>query len=100
MVGQYGFVRNPKFVSDVQDYVSAMGGSRDTEIILICRSGSRSTAAANLLAQAGFTRVWSVVDGFEGSTGKRGHRTVGGWRNEALPWTYRIDPSQAYVPGK
>ncbi len=100
VVGQYGFVRNPKFVSEVESYVSAMGGSRDSDVILICRSGSRSAAAADLLARAGFTHVWSVVDGFEGSADKRGHRTIGGWRNEALPWTYRIDPSQAYTPGK
>lgn len=97
VAGQYGFVINEKFVNEMNDFVSAMGGARDTNIILICRSGSRSAAAANLLAQSGYTNVWSVVDGFEGSTDKRGHRTVGGWRNEELPWTYRIDPSQAYT---
>ena len=32
----------------------------------MCRTGRRSAMAANLLAEAGFSHVYSVIDGFEG----------------------------------
>jgi rhodanese-related sulfurtransferase len=38
---------------------------RDTALLLICRSGVRSHYAAALAAEAGFTRVYNVLDGFE-----------------------------------
>lgn len=94
--GQYGFVRNQHFVSQVEEYVTAAGGSKASHIILICRSGSRSKRSVDLLAEAGFTSVWNVVDGFEGRGDDKGHRTVEGWRYENLPWSYTIRPGQAY----
>ncbi len=94
--GQYGFVRNQQFVSQVEEFVTEAGGTKASTIILICRSGSRSKRSVDLLAAAGFTRVWNVVDGFEGGTDASGHRTIEGWRHENLPWTYRIEPWQAY----
>ena len=96
--GQYGFIRNEDFVSQVKDYIARQGGSQASEIILICRSGSRSRHSVNALADAGFTRVWHVVEGFEGTSDADGHRTVEGWRNANLPWTYRIRPEQAHRP--
>ncbi|MCR9139341.1 MAG: rhodanese-like domain-containing protein [Alphaproteobacteria bacterium] len=95
--GQYGFVRNPHFVSQVEDYVTAAGGTRSSAIILICRSGSRSRHSVNFLAEAGFSRVWHVVDGFEGRGNRDGHRVLEGWRHEKLPWKYAIGPGQAHV---
>lgn len=94
--GQYGFVRNPHFVSQVEDYVTVAGGTVSSPILVICRSGSRSKHAVDLLAKAGFTNVWNVVDGFEGRGNEVGHRTVEGWRNEDLPWSYTIRPGQAH----
>lgn len=94
--GQYGFVRNPHFVSQVEDYVTAAGGTNSSPVIVICRSGSRSKHSVDLLAKAGFTNVWNVVDGFEGRANDMGHRTVEGWRYEDLPWSYTIRPGQAH----
>jgi rhodanese-related sulfurtransferase len=94
--GQYGFERNPHFVSEIEEFVTELGGSKSSDIILICRSGGRSRNSVNLLANSGFTRVWNVVDGFEGGTDDNGHRTIEGWRHDNLPWTYRIEPGQAY----
>jgi rhodanese-related sulfurtransferase len=55
----------------------------------------------NLLLQAGYSQVYSVVDGFEGEMDlASGHRSVDGWRNAELPWTYRILPEQAYAPAQ
>lgn len=95
--GQYGFVRNPHFVSQVEEYVTAAGGTNSSPVVVICRSGSRSKHAVDLLAKAGFTNVWNVVDGFEGRGNEMGHRTVEGWRFEKLPWSYTIRPDQAHA---
>ena len=54
-------------------------------IAIICRSGARSAAAAMSLADAGYTNVYNVADGFEGHVDHEGHRT-GGWRGAGLPW--------------
>ena len=47
----------------------------DEALLLICRSGVRSHYAAEALTDAGFTRVYNVLDGFEA-----------GWRPAGLPW--------------
>ncbi|PWB65475.1 MAG: rhodanese, partial [Betaproteobacteria bacterium] len=39
-------------------------------------------------AQAGFTRVYNVLEGFEGDQDEEGRRgSLGGWRHAGLPWT-------------
>ena len=48
--------------------------------------------------EAGFTRVHSVVDGFEGDMSPQGRRSVNGWKNAGLPWTYRLERSRMYFP--
>lgn len=59
----------------------------DTAILLLCRSGVRSHHAAIAAAQAGFTRVFNILEGFEGDQDDEGRRgTVGGWRHAGLPW--------------
>lgn len=60
---------------------------KDTPLLLLCRSGVRSHHAATAAARAGFTRVFNVLEGFEGDlddAGRRGNR--GGWRRAGLPW--------------
>lgn len=54
-------VFNQNFVEQI-DY--AVKGNHDKEIILICRSGSRTKFAANLLANEGFTNVYNITMGF------------------------------------
>ena len=56
-------------------------------VILICRSGNRSREAGERLLREGFTDVYNVTDGFEGTLDADHHRnTVGGWRYAGLPW--------------
>ncbi len=56
-------------------------------MLLICRSGNRSTAAARALEGAGFTTVYNVLHGFEGDLDPQRHRnTLNGWRHDGLPW--------------
>ena len=69
-------------------------------VVLICRSGDRSSRAADRLAQDGYTRVYSVVDGFEGDLSKDGRRSVNGWRNANLPWSYKLDKAKMYFGTK
>lgn len=99
----WGMVRNPAFESQLQARLDALGASEKTPIIIMCRSGStRSAPAVNLLAQSGYSNVWTVVDGFEGSPLKsgdsKGVRAMNGWRNSGLPWSYNIDPAVAWQP--
>ncbi|MGZ9035358.1 MAG: rhodanese-like domain-containing protein, partial [Rhodospirillales bacterium] len=56
-------------------------------VVLICRSGARSRAAAIALTAAGFGPCYNVVSGFEGDPDPLRHRgTVSGWKVEGLPW--------------
>ncbi|MFT3688310.1 rhodanese-like domain-containing protein [Paenirhodobacter sp.] len=74
--------RNPHFVRQVAALLA-----KDTQILLLCRSGKRSAHAAEALRKAGFTRVFNVLEGFEGekdATGQRGK--ADGWRFHGLPW--------------
>lgn len=94
--GTYSMAANSDFGALIDAAVSARGLSKDVPIILICRSGSRSARAANLLAQIGYTSVISVVDGFEGDTASDGTRSVNGWKNSGLEWSYTIRSEQAF----
>ncbi|PHP64639.1 sulfurtransferase [Zhengella mangrovi] len=98
--GTYDLEMNPEFPNDFKSYAAAHGVSADTPIILMCRSGSRSARAANLLADLGFTQVYSLVDGYEGDTAKdgprKGERVVNGWRNAGLEWSYKLAATQVY----
>jgi len=95
---------NSDFVPEVRRRLSAKGLGPDSPIILICRSGDRSAAAADLLAQAGLQNVYSVVDGFEGDLAKdgpkAGQRAVNGWKNAGLPWSYTLDRAKMYKMDK
>ena len=84
---------NTDFISQVEKI------AKPTDTILVtCRSGGRSAMAANKLAEAGFTNIYNITDGFEGDMVKdqgsvfNGKRMINGWKNSGLPWTYKIDP--------
>jgi rhodanese-related sulfurtransferase len=80
---------NAKFTQQIEEALKAKGLTKDDKIILICRSGSRSAKAAKILDKAGYKKVYTVVDGFEGDKDKQTHkRTVNGWKNAGLPWGY------------
>ena len=89
---------NPDFVA----LAKAWAESSDT-ILVMCRSGSRSTMAVNALANAGFTQVYNILDGMEGDKVKdkdslfHGKRMKNGWKNTGLPWTYELNPGQIRI---
>ncbi len=90
---------NGKFVSEVKKQLN-----ENDIIYVICRSGVRSTLAVNLLAQAGFTNAYNIVDGFEGSklkntkSNRLGKRVVNGWKNATDNWGYELKPELMYRP--
>ena len=84
------------FVPEVQRRLKEKNLSKDDIVILICRSGDRSSRGANRLAEDGFSRVYSVLDGFEGDLSKDGRRNVNGWRNAGLPWSYKLERRKMY----
>lgn len=73
--------RNAGFVEHV---VELAGGH---PVVLLCRSGVRSVAAAQALTAAGAGPAYNVLDGFEGGLDEDGHRGAVGWKAVGLPWT-------------
>jgi rhodanese-related sulfurtransferase len=65
----------------------AVLGDLDQPIAVICRSGSRSKAAASVLEKAGFTHVFDIAEGMSGN------ETAGdGWLKRGLPTDPFIPP--------
>lgn len=84
------------------DFVSRVGqvAQPPDTLLITCRSGGRSAIAANMLAKAGFTKVYNIVDGMEGDTVQdpgslfHGQRLKNGWKNSGCPWTYKLTPDR------
>lgn len=91
---------NPTFVDDVGRRLAQKGLGRADPVIVICQGGLRAARAANVLTQAGYTTVYTIIDGFEGDPvaagPHRGERLVNGWRNAGLPWTAKLDRAKMY----
>lgn len=74
--------RNPRFAKELESKVG-----KDKIILLLCRSGKRSAAAANVAYNAGFENVYNIDEGFEGDLDELNHRgSFNGWRFHQLPW--------------
>jgi len=59
----------------------------DLPLLLICRSGVRSHAAAQVADAAGLAPVFNVLEGFEGQIDPARQRgRIDGWRLHGLPW--------------
>ena len=76
-----GMAHNPDFDEQLQAAVPAA-----SKVVLLCRSGVRSVAAATRAAQLGI-EAYNILEGFEGDADANGHRgNIGGWRKQGLPW--------------
>lgn len=97
----FAMEKNPDFEPGIARALEARGLTRDTAVILMCRSGgTRGAPSANALWGKGYSRVYVVVDGFEGGTVKEGAkknwRLKNGWKNAGLPWSYRLNKEKMY----
>lgn len=93
---------NTGFEAEMLRRLSERGLTKNDTIILICRSGDRSARAANVLFEAAYKNIYTVVDGFEGDMQKEGpdagRRSVNGWKNSGLPWSYQLDKNKMALP--
>lgn len=68
---------------DDQLRAAAPAGSR---LVMLCRSGVRSVAAARRATELGY-QAYNILEGFEGDADENGQRGKrGGWRLRGLPW--------------
>lgn len=76
-----GMALNPAFDAGVQ-----AAASPGKKLVLLCRSGVRSIAAAKRATELGLT-AYNILEGFEGDADEQGQRgRKGGWRYQGLPW--------------
>jgi len=107
--------KNKAFIEEISKIFK-----KTDNLLVLCRDGSRSAAAAVELSEAGFKNVYNIEDGFEGplfptfsdsnkdkfyrQLAKRNniygfdHRRHYGWQWWGLPWTYKLDPKYLYPP--
>ncbi len=75
-----GMVMNPAFDEGI---VAAAGNGK---VVLLCRSGVRSVAAAKRATELG-VQAYNILEGFEGDPDDHAQRgRKGGWRYRGLPW--------------
>jgi len=68
------------------DGIRAAAQGKKKKLVLLCRSGVRSVAAARRAAELGL-EAYNILEGFEGNPDENGHRgRTGGWRLRGLPW--------------
>ncbi len=78
---------NPGFVDEVIESLKRTNYRKGAPLLLLCRSGARSRAAAIALNAAGYGPCFNVKDGFEGALDAERHRgAAAGWKAEGLPW--------------
>jgi rhodanese-related sulfurtransferase len=98
--GNYSIAINTDFIAHAKERFQL-----DDTILAMCRSGGRSAMAVNALAKAGFTKVYNIIDGFEGDKVDdpesiyHGMRMRNGWKN-SVPWTYKLDPQLVWLPSE
>jgi rhodanese-related sulfurtransferase len=78
-----GMQPNPDFLKTLQHAVTS-----DSLLMFLCRSGARSTAAAEAASAAGYPSCYNILEGFEGDKDANGQRNkINGWRHAGLPWS-------------
>ena len=98
-LGRVAIEPNSRFMPEASDWAD----TTDT-ILVMCRSGGRGAMAVNALAQAGYTRVYNILEGMEGERVNdprsvyHRKRMVNGWKNAGLPWTYDLNPDLMRLP--
>ena len=76
-----GMAMNPMFDQGLQSVVPA-----GKKLVLLCRSGVRSIAAAKRATELGL-QAYNILEGFEGDPNGQAQRGYqGGWRFRGLPW--------------
>jgi rhodanese-related sulfurtransferase len=78
---------DPRFADRLAGELKALGVGLGDDLFFICRSGSRSLAAAKAMAAIGYRACHNVACGFEGPLDDGRHRGASaGWKAAGLPW--------------
>src|SRR5574343_72575 len=76
-----GMAPNPDFDAGIQALAA-----QSQKLVLLCRSGVRSIAAAQRATELGVPQAYNILEGFEGDTDAQAQRgRLGGWRFHGLP---------------
>lgn len=86
-----GMVENVDFLR-----VMTANFEKDAAIILGCRSGARSLAAANVLKAEGFSKVTDQLAGFGGTKDAAGATIELGWQAAGLPASITAEAGRDY----
>jgi rhodanese-related sulfurtransferase len=92
---------NREFVAAVRKVCSPAD-----RILVLCGSGGRAARAVDMLAKAGFTNVYNIINGCEGemvtdrSSADFGKSKNNGWRALGLPWGRNLDPDLLWETSK
>lgn len=81
---RFAFDDNPGFVEGVNARLKAKGLGKTDTVIVMCGMGARTPRAVDLLAKTGYTRVYSVIDGYSG------------WQRSELPWDRELNRAKMY----
>jgi rhodanese-related sulfurtransferase len=88
---EYDFEPNPDFSDDLSSKFD-----KDVPILFLCRGGKKSVEASEMALDMGFKVVANVLQGFEGEEDNDGRRTVNGWKNAGLPYTFDVEEKLMY----
>ncbi len=98
--GTFKMPKNPDFLQAVENVLKTMKLTKNSPLIIMCATGNRAPFAAKVLYKAGYKKVYTQVEGFEGVKAKegksKGRRVVGGWKVRNLPWSYDLIPEKMY----
>jgi rhodanese-related sulfurtransferase len=87
-----GMQENPRFV----EIVSA-AFAKDSKLVLGCKAGTRSLAAANKLLAVGYQHLAEQRAGFSGQRDPFGQVTETGWQAAGLPCATTPEPGRDYA---
>ncbi len=80
------FSRNMNFVQQLEAKLA--GTDRNSPLYFVCRSGWRSSLAAEVMSRKGYKNCFNIKYGFEGVQDSMPVQGVyEGWKQSGLPWT-------------
>ncbi len=86
-----GMVPNGEFL-----HVGEATFTKDTKLVVGCRSGKRSLRAAELLIEGGFTKIVEMRGGFAGEFDSAGRVTCEGWQVLCYPIATAAEHGRRY----
>ena len=91
LMTDYGMVENDDFLAVMRSNFAS-----DSKLLLGCRSGHRSLAAARRLEDAGYANLCELRCGFAGTHDPFGRLVEPGWQTAGLPCALEPEPGRAY----